>query len=67
MNKKKEKAELEPKMVEVVIEFTEDGEEPTVILEEEIEFEIVETRNKIHKRRKTDETVQHAKKRKKFV
>ena len=66
INKKKEKAELEPKMVEVVVEVTEDGEETTVVLEEEIEFGMIENRSKINKRRKADETGQPAKKKKKF-
>ena len=61
INKKKEKAELEPKMVEVVVEVTEDGEETTVVLEEEIEFGMIENRSKINKRRKADETGQPAK------
>ena len=33
-----ENAELEPKVVEVVIEINEEGEETTVVLEEEAEF-----------------------------
>ena len=52
--------------MEVVVEVTENGKETTVVLEEEIEFRILETRSKINKRRKEDETGQPAMKRKKF-
>ena len=38
INKKMENAELEPKVVEVVIEINEEGEENTVVLQEEAEF-----------------------------
>ena len=64
--KKKEKAELEAKAVETVLEINEDWEETTIVLEEEVEFAIFENESKIEKKRKQDGTGQPAKKRKKF-
>ena len=65
MYKKKEKAELEPKVAKPVMEVNENDEETTIVLEEEIDFGIVEARSKINKR-KNDESGQPPKKRKIF-
>ena len=43
VNKKKEKDDLEPKRVEKVVEVNAEDEEILEVLEEETEFEIVET------------------------
>ena len=64
--KKKEKAELEPKAVETVLEINEEGEETTIVLEEEVEFGMIEKESKIEKKRKSRVCEQPAKKRKKF-
>ena len=45
--KKNEKAELEPKAVETVLEINEEGEETTIVLEEEVEFGMIEKESKI--------------------
>ena len=63
--KKKEKAELEPAVAKPIMEVNEDDEETTIVLEEEIEFGIVEARSKINKR-KNDESGEPSKKRKRF-
>jgi hypothetical protein len=47
------------------MEVTEDNEENAIVLEKEIEFEIIESRSKIDKR-KIDESGQLPKKRKKL-
>ena len=52
MFRKKEKADLEPKQVEKVVEVNDRGEEIADVLVEETEFEIIETRNKVMKKRK---------------
>ena len=52
MFRKKEKADLEPKQVEKVVEVNDRGEEIADVLVEETEFEIIETRNKRMKKRK---------------
>ena len=62
---KKEKAELEPTVAKPIMEVNEDDEETTIVLEEEIEFGIVEARSKINKR-KNDEPGEPSKKRKRF-
>ena len=65
MYEKKEKAELEPKVAKPVMEVNENDEETTIVLEEEIDFGIVEARSKINKR-KNDESGQPPTKRKIF-
>ena len=66
MFKKKKKAELEPKQVETQVELNINGEEVADVLEEETEFEMVETRNKVLKKRKLDESEQPSKKKRKY-
>ena len=56
---------MEPRVVKTVMEVTEDNEETAIVLEKEIEFEIIESRSKIDKR-KNDESGQPPKKRKKL-
>ena len=51
--------------MKTVMEFTEENKETAIVLEEEIEFGIIESRSKIDKR-KNDESEQRPKKRKKF-
>ena len=51
--------------MKTVMEFTEENKETAIVLEEEIEFGIIESRSKIDKR-KNDESGQRPKKRKKF-
>ena len=63
--KKKEKDDLEPKQVERNVELNINGEEEDV-LEEETEFEMVETRNKAMNKRKVDEGDQPSKKKRKY-
>ena len=52
MNKKKEKQELEVVEEEIIMHVNVDGEECIEVLEEERVFEMVETKNKVEKKRK---------------
>ena len=51
---------MEPRVAKTIMEVTEDNEETAIVLEKEIEFEIIESRSKIDKR-KNDESGQHEK------
>ena len=64
--KKKEKADLEPKQVVKSVEMNDNGEEVADVLEEETEFEMVETRNKFVKKRKVAEGDQPSKQKRKY-
>ena len=65
--KKKEKTDVEPQKVEKVVETNEEGEEMAEVLEEETEFEKVETSNKVMKKRKVaEEADQPPKKKRKY-
>jgi hypothetical protein len=64
--KKKEKADLEPQHVEKVVEKNDNGEVVVNVLEEEIQFEMIESRNKNVMKQKVEESDQPSKKKRKY-
>ena len=56
---------MEPRVAKTIMEVTEDNEETAIVLEKEIEFEIIESRSELAKR-KNDESGQPPNKRKKL-
>ena len=64
--KKKEKADHEPQHVEKVVEKNDNGEVVVNVLEEEIQFEMIESRNKNVVKRKVEESDQPSKKKRKY-
>ena len=57
---KKEKGDLEPQQVEKVVEKNDNGEVVADVLEEETQFEMIESRKKNVKKRKVEEMSNHS-------